>query len=89
MKKSLFFIVTVFALKYGHAQQATIDEGTNQKAKNESPFFSKLYVKLYTGYGFFSPGSYRVQSTNIISYHDQNNNYKDTVIQSQGNKGIG
>lgn len=52
-------------------------------------FFSKLYIKFYGGYGFFTPGSYRVQSLNSVSYRDQNNvtNYID--IQTQGKKGIG
>jgi len=52
-------------------------------------FFSKFYIKLYGGYGFFTPGSYRVQSLATVSYRDQNNDINYINIQTQSRKGIG
>jgi hypothetical protein len=55
----------------------------------EPAIASKLYLKLYTGYGFLTPGSYSVQSVNNFTYYDKNGDQHDTTVQSQGSKGIG
>jgi hypothetical protein len=68
-----------------------------QPSKNEftksalplSAFVSKFYFKAWGGYGFLSPGSYRVQSSNAYVIIDQNNVPHDTTIQTESNKGIG
>ena len=70
-------------------KKATFQNASKQSLGSKSLFFSKFYVKAYGGYGIFSPGSYRIQSTNNVSYKDQNNNFRDTTIQTQSNRGIG
>jgi hypothetical protein len=57
--------------------------------ENNNDFLSKFYIKLYGGYGFFTPGSYRVQSTTSVFYKDQNNVAQSINIQTQSKKGIG
>lgn len=50
---------------------------------------SRFYAKLTSGYGLLQPGSYKVQSNNIISYFNQNGDQHDTTVQIQGKRGIG
>ncbi|MEP6596217.1 MAG: hypothetical protein ABJA71_09730 [Ginsengibacter sp.] len=70
-------------------KKATFENVSVQSLSSKGLFFSKFYIKMYGGYGIFSPGSYRVQSKNDIIFFDQNNTFHDTTIQTQGNKGIG
>lgn len=78
----------LYGIKKSLQETANLQTTTNQLAKH-SEFFSKFYLKPYIGYGIFSPGSYRVQSINLISYFDQDNRYHDTSFQTQSAKGIG
>ena len=50
----------------------------NKETKNQS--ISKLYVKLYGGYGIFTPGSFRVNAVYFLH---------DTAVKTQGKRGLG
>ena len=65
------------------------DSKNKQAIKLKAKIFSRMYAKFYGGYGFLTPGSYSVQSTNVISYYDKNGDQHNTTIQSQGRKGVG
>jgi hypothetical protein len=57
--------------------------------ENNSHFWDKLFIKLYGGQGFFTPGSYNVSSVNEISWITLPFNLHDTTIKTQSKKGIG
>ncbi len=75
MRRNLLTLLTFFLTFIGHSQNS---------------IFSKLYVKAYGGYGFLSPGSYRVQSNAYVNYLDLASGlYKSKSVNSEGNRGIG
>jgi hypothetical protein len=59
------------------------------EAAVKSTRLQRIYAKVYGSYGFITPGSYSVQSTNNFTYYDKNGDQHDTTIQSQGKKGVG
>jgi len=65
------------------------DTKKREDGTSKAKIFSNFFVKLYGSYGFLTPGSYSVQSTNNITFYDKNGDQHDTTIQSQGTKGIG
>jgi hypothetical protein len=92
MKKYLLFLFMIAAMKYGHAQDkmlTSLDSSIKQPGKSKRQSISKFTIKVYGGFGLFSPGSYRIQSTNDVFYPYGNYGYTDTVVHSQGKKGIG
>lgn len=86
MKKLLPFWFILIAGNVGYAQDDSLS--TIPVLSGARPL-SKFYVKFYSGYGILSPGSYKIQSNNTVSYYDQFNVYQDTTVQSQGKKGLG
>lgn len=53
---------------------------TSKKKASKNGSISKMYVKLYGGYGIFTPGSFKVNSVYFLH---------DTAVQTQGKKGLG
>lgn len=79
----------MFAIISAISGFSQVDSLSGISSVSEVRHFSKFYLKFYTGYGFLSPGSYRIQSNNTVSFFDQVTGYHDTTVQSQGKKGIG
>ncbi|MEP6596119.1 MAG: hypothetical protein ABJA71_09225 [Ginsengibacter sp.] len=50
----------------------------NEDSKNKSP--SKMYMKLYGGYGIFTPGSFKINTVYFLH---------DTAVRTQTKKGLG
>ncbi len=61
----------------------------DQQPAPKSLFLSKLFLKAYSGVGFVSPGSYRINSTSAITIYDPVGGNTITVVETESKKGIG
>jgi hypothetical protein len=80
-------------IRNGGWQQRTRENERTQPKKTRSQSVSRFTIKVYSGNGFLTPGSYRIQSNNNVSYGLSDPNgviqFRDTTIKTQSKKGIG
>ena len=89
LNKTIAF--TPGSLKYKDLQSGikTINMRTEKNKKSENNFIKKIYIKLYAGFGYFTPGAYNVSSINQLNWTKPDGVGHDSTTKTQAKWGIG
>ncbi len=90
MKFIFLVFASVFFIESANSQLSVAIVTNPRKANKENNTPKKLFIKLYTGSGMFTPGSYRPKSeASVFTSVLNTGSFRDTTVKGRANKGIG